>query len=177
MSTGKTSVGRRLAVDGVRFVDTDVLIEERAGRSVREIFDADGEPAFRVLEEATVAGCLAEDGRTVIATGGGAVESASTRGLLNRGRAEGRVFVVWLRAQPSELVSRVGRSSNRPLLDGDAAGRLRDLAVARADNYATVADLVVDTDGMSVREVAERVRAAVAGAGKDGPDGRAGTHG
>ena len=177
MGTGKSSVGRRIAVDGVRFVDTDTLVEERAGRSVRDIFGTDGEPAFRVMEEEAVAGCLADADRSVIATGGGAVESAATRGLLNRARADGAAYVVWLRAQPAELVSRVGRSPNRPLLEGDAEGRLRELCRVREGNYAAVADLVLDTDGMSVQQVAEKVRAAIGGAGQDGRDGRAGTHG
>lgn len=171
MGSGKTSVGRRLAGTAVPFVDTDAEIEQREGRSVRDIFATDGEPAFRSLEEEAVAVCLAADVPTIIATGGGAMESDATRMLVNRARAEGRAFVVWLRAKPGELASRVGRSTHRPLLDGDAAGRLGELAAARAANYSAVADVVVDTDGLSPAEVAETVRAAVRGAGQDGEDG------
>ena len=171
MGAGKTSVGRRLAGSTVPFVDTDSVIEQREGRSVRDIFATDGEPAFRILEEEAVAGSLAEDAPSVIATGGGAMESTATRELVNRARAGGRVFVVWLRAEPGELASRVGGSTHRPLLDADAEGRLTELAAARAANYSAVADLVVDTDGLSPAEVAERVRAAVRGTGQDGADG------
>ncbi|MFM8793449.1 MAG: shikimate kinase, partial [Acidimicrobiales bacterium] len=82
-----------------------------------------------------------------------------------------------LRAEPAELVSRVGGSSRRPLLDGDAAGRLAELAVSRAGNYGAVADAVIDTDGLSPAGVVARVRAAVNRAGQDGADGTEPTDG
>ena len=144
MGAGKTSVGRRLAGSAVAFVDTDAVIEQREGRSVRDIFATDGEPAFRILEEEVVAGSLAEDARSVIATGGGAMESTATRDLVNRARAGGRAFVVWLRAEPGELASRVGGSTHRPLLDADAEGRLTELAAARAAAGAVPAAALIE---------------------------------
>src|SRR5215470_5572891 len=73
MGTGKSEVGRRLAQRlGRAFVDTDQLVEERAGKRVAAIFADDGEPAFRGLERTAVADAAARAG-AVIAVGGGAV--------------------------------------------------------------------------------------------------------
>ena len=165
MGSGKSSVARRLAREGRALLDTDTLVEERTGRTVREIFATDGEPAFRELEAAVLEECLGHSRPAVVAAAGGVAESARNRAALDRARAAGSAFVVWLRADPQELERRVGHSTNRPLLDADAGRRLKELAVSRAANYRAVADAVVDTDGMSVQDVAAAVNAAVAGAG------------
>ncbi|MEY4366468.1 MAG: shikimate kinase [Actinomycetota bacterium] len=174
MGSGKSSVARRLAREGRVLLDTDTLVEERTGRTVREIFATDGEPVFRELETSVLEECLGHAGPAVIAAAGGVAESERNRTALHRARAAGSAFVVWLRTDPQELVRRVGHSTNRPLLDADAGGRLLELAASRAVNYRAVADVVVDTDGMSVQDVAAAVNAAVAGAGAgmmdaDGP--------
>ena len=84
MGTGKTAVGKRVASRlGRRFVDTDVLIEERAGRSIPRIFAEGGEPAFRRLEAEVIAQVAAGDGR-VVATGGGVVLSSANMACLRR---------------------------------------------------------------------------------------------
>ncbi len=80
--SGKTTTGKRLAgLLGVTFVDSDHLVEEQAARTIESIFAADGEPAFRVLEAATIAAALTNfDG--VLALGGGAIITESTREAL-----------------------------------------------------------------------------------------------
>jgi shikimate kinase len=159
MGAGKTSVGRRCASRlGRSFVDTDDLVEANAGMRVPEIFESLGEPAFRALERAAVADACASPDPLVIACGGGAVLDTESRRAL---RAAG--LVVWLRASPSVLSDRVGRNAgaDRPLLAGagsaPAAATLERLAALRAGTYEASADVVVDTDGRTVDEVAGAV--------------------
>jgi shikimate kinase len=138
--TGKSSVGRRVArLLGRPFRDADEEIEVRTGRTVREIFAADGEPAFRDIEAKVMEDLLRADEACVIAAGGGAVVTASTRKLL----AEPDVFVVWLDASPEFLASRTTKKAHRPLLDGDPVAALSRLADERAAWYAEVADATI----------------------------------
>ncbi len=139
--TGKSSVGKRIAARlGWAFADTDALIEQRTGRSVRDIFAVDGEDAFREIEAGVMADVLAADDRTVVAAGGGAVVTEATRKLLR----EPDVFVVWLDAEPAFLASRLSEKPHRPLLDGDPVAALTRLAAQRRDLYAEVADASYD---------------------------------
>ena len=149
MGAGKTTIGRRAAQRlGWPFVDADAAIEARAGCTVREVFTRQGEPAFRDLEAAVLGDLLADDERTVIAFGGGAVLREQTR-TAARARAE----VVWLRARPETLLARLGaRAETRPLLDGDVAGSVRRLAADRQPAYAAAAHYVIDVDELSAEQ-------------------------
>ena len=139
--SGKSSVGRRVAALLQRpFRDADDEIEERTGRTVREIFATDGEPAFREIEADVMADLLAFSEPSVIAAGGGAVVTESTRKLLT----QPDVFVVWLTATPEFLASRTSKKAHRPLLDDDAAGSLVRLLDERAGWYEEVADVMFD---------------------------------
>lgn len=158
MATGKTEVGRRLAQRlGRAFVDTDVLVEADAGSTVASIFAAEGEAGFRSRERRAVErACAMSD--AVIAIGGGALLDADNRRrLLDAGA------VVCLTAAPEEILRRVGNASSRPLLRGasDRLGRIRELMAERAPIYAQ-ATHTVDTTGLSVDQVTERIRAVVA---------------
>ena len=138
--TGKTSVGRRIAALLERaFVDVDDEIEERTGRTIRGIF-AEGEPAFREIEAKVMADLLGATEPTVIASGGGAVVTESTRRLLQ----QPEVFVVWLTATPAFLASRTTKKPHRPLLDDDPIGTLTRLSEERCGWYAEVADIRFD---------------------------------
>jgi shikimate kinase len=159
MGTGKTTIGRLLAERlGRPLVDSDAMIERQTGRTVREIFEADGEPAFRVLETAALVEALAAPTPLVIAAAGGVVLSAENRAVLRGADA----VVVWLRAEPAVLAGRVGAADHRPLLDHDPEGSLRRLLEARAPLYAEVADVVVDAS-LPPATVVEAVVGAASG--------------
>jgi shikimate kinase len=148
--TGKSTVGAELARRlEVAFADSDELIAQQTGRSVGEIFSSQGEPAFRQLEADVIAEALGGfDG--VLALGGGAVATESVRqDLVGSG-----VLVVRLSAGQDELLSRLAGNRSRPLLAGNAAARLAELAEAREPLYREVASLTVPTGGRSPAEVA-----------------------
>jgi shikimate kinase len=158
MATGKTEVGRRLAQRlGRTFVDTDALVEAEAGGTVASIFAAEGEAGFRARERAAVErACAMAD--AVIAIGGGALLDAD-----NRRRLLAAGPVVCLTATPEEILRRAGNASSRPLLrgPGDRLARIRALVAERASAYAQ-ATHTVDTTGLSVDQVTDRVRSLVA---------------
>lgn len=140
--TGKSTVGRRVAGRLDRpFVDADDELVRRSGRDIRQWFATEGEEGFRAAEAELLADLLAAPGPAVIAAGGGAVVTDSTRDLM----AE-RALVVWLRAGVPFLVSRLSRRGHRPLLDDDPAAVLGRMAEERTPLYQQVADVVVDVE-------------------------------
>jgi shikimate kinase len=158
MGTGKSSVGRHIAATLQRtFVDTDKRVEAVAGKSVREIFEQDGEMQFRSLEAAVVEEVLDAVEPTVIAAAGGVVTQERNRATVLRHRDAGRCVVVWLRADINELLTRVRKGAHRPLLDQDPSGTLTAMASERAPYYEQVSSVVVDTDGKSISDVASDV--------------------
>lgn len=158
MGSGKSSVGRALAQRlRMRHIDTDALVERRDGRSVPEIFAADGEAAFRALETAELRSAL--DASAVIATGGGIVVTDENRRLLN----ESGALVVWLDASIDALAERVGSGRGRPLLEGDVRRALQAKVAERAPGYLEVADLRVDTTAMRHSDCVDAIVAALEG--------------
>jgi shikimate kinase len=159
MATGKTEVGRRLArLMGRTFVDTDGLVEATAGRSIAEIFAADGEERFRELEREAVARIVTMPDAVVAVGGGTLVDPQSRRRLLAAGP------VVCLRATPEAILDRVGDAASRPLLAAlskeERLATIRALIEAREAAYrAATHDL--DTTDLSIEEVVDRVRALV----------------
>ena len=157
MGSGKTSAGRQVAAALRRpFVDSDTQVEEASGRTVREIFETDGEPAYRVLERDALLGALDDPQPSVIAAAGGVVLDPVNRDALRRGAT-----VVWLRAAPEVLAERVKTGDHRPLLADDPLGTLTRLDRDRRHLYEEVADHVVDVDRLSSGDVAGRIVALV----------------
>jgi shikimate kinase len=159
MGAGKTTVGSRLARRLDRpFVDSDVQVEHRASRTVRQIFVEEGEAAFRALESEVLAEALGSEEPSVIAAAGGTVLDG-----LNRRRMRECGTVVFLDARPADLVSRVGGDDHRPLLGDDPAAALRRMDEQRRALYLEVAHHVVDISGSTgPDQVVERVLALVA---------------
>jgi shikimate kinase len=155
---GKTAVGKELAARlGTEFLDTDQLVETRAGKSVSDIFVDDGEPAFRALEQDAVAEALqAVNG--VVSLGGGAVLAAATQSRL-KARP-----VAFLDASLATAAQRVGLTTSRPLLLGNIRGQLKALLDARRPVYEHVATWRVATDDLTVAEVADEVQRLLASA-------------
>jgi shikimate kinase len=158
MGSGKTTVGRILASRlGVRYVDSDEEVEALTGHTVRELFEAGGERAFRPVESEALAAALVGDEPAVVSVAGGAVIDPKNRALLRRAGT-----VVWLRARPETLLERVSRGDDhRPLLERDPAGVLARLDHRRRPLYEEVADVVVDVDELGPDAVADRVLAAL----------------
>lgn len=165
MGAGKTTVGERLAESwGIALRDTDRDVEATEGRPISEIFVDRGERYFRDLEREAVAKALAEhDG--VLALGGGAVLDAETRTAL-----AGHT-VVFLHVGLVDAVKRVGLGSARPLLLGNVRARVKALLDERLPLYQEVATITVETDGRSVEEVVDEVRARVETAEADNDEG------
>ncbi len=157
MGTGKSEVGRRLAHRlGRAFVDTDQLVEERAGKRVAAIFAEDGEAAFRALERDAVAEAAGR-GAAVVAVGGGAVlDPENVRRLREAGT------LVYLTARPEIILRRVGDASSRPLLKDDPHATVSRLLAERGPVYAAVADVTVDTSERTAAEVVEEIQVALA---------------
>jgi len=154
MGTGKSTVARTLATHfGLECLDTDKLVEARAGKPVRQIFADDGEDVFRDIESDVLAVCLRTPQGAVIAGAGGVVIREENRELLNTARRESGAIVVWLHAQPEVLSVRTVKGSHRPLLDDDREGTLVRMSQERAPLYSAVADIVVDVSDRSQESV------------------------
>lgn len=135
-ASGKTTVGRAVAQAlSLPFHDCDREVERLTGRTIPEIFAAEGEAAFRAVESRALAALCTAEAPCVIATGGGAVLSAENRRLLRR---SGTVF--WLDRDLENIMST--DCGGRPLLSGGAEA-LRTLYENRRDLYAACAHLLV----------------------------------
>ena len=152
MGTGKSSVGRLLAHQlRYEFVDTDDLLEARAGKPIARIFAEEGEETFRRLERELV-GEMAAWKSHIIATGDGlAAEAANLESL------KMHALVVCLWATPEAIWQRVKHQTHRPLLqDPDPMSRIRTLLERRTPIYRQ-ADVLINTDLRSVKDVAQQV--------------------
>ncbi len=153
---GKSTVGALLAgLLGVGYTDTDTVIEQQAGKPVGDIFIEDGEPAFRALERAAVARCIATH-RGILGLGGGAVLDPGTQQLLASQR------VVYLQTGFAAAAHRVGLDTPRPLLAINPRTRLKELLEQRLPVYEGLAWLTVATDDREPRDIADEIAAAPA---------------
>ena len=153
MGVGKSTVGVRVAeLTRRKWVDTDILIENRYGK-ISDIFEYYGEGRFRALEAELVTE-LAKADDLVISTGGGLVLKPENAELLKR---KGKIF--FLRASFETLLKRVRADETRPLLKdtGKTAERLGELLRERTPVYELVADFIVDTDERAIEETAREI--------------------
>jgi shikimate kinase len=165
MGSGKSTVGRLLAGQlGWDYRDSDADVEAATGRTVPEIFECDGEPAFRRAEADVLARACGLGTPVVVSAAGGSVLNPDNRRLLARSG-----IVVWLRAQPATNARRVGDGAGRPLLGDDPAEAMGRLYSERAPLYGDVADLVIDVDDLTPNQVVARILDVV---GNDGAAAR-----
>jgi shikimate kinase len=159
MGSGKSSVGREIARRwGFRFIDTDTTIRHKYRKSIPDIFATFGEPFFRDQENKTLQELQASQ-EAVIATGGGIILQPRNHPLL---RTLG--VVVWLTASEETIWERVSRNRNRPLLQtSDPRTTIRNLMSTRYPLYDAVADITVETTGLTHQEVADQAVAALHG--------------
>lgn len=150
MGSGKTVVGRLVAEKLSReFRDTDLLVQERLGDSIRAVWERGGEELFRATESAVIEE-ISQPGDLVVATGGGAVLNPGNRNAIKRSGT-----AIWLQASAAELGRRIGSVRDRPLLDvADPVARLSELLDERAAAYEETAHHRITTDGHTPGEVA-----------------------
>jgi shikimate kinase len=162
--SGKSTVGRHLARRlGLPFTDSDHVIEQRLGCSIREFFAREGESAFRDVEQAVIDELAGAPG--VLATGGGAVLRAANRQRLREG---GNVF--YLMSTPEEVFRRVRHDQNRPLLQvDDPLARLKALFAERDPLYRETAHYVIETGRPSVPTLVNMIVMQLELAGDAGP--------
>ena len=152
MGTGKSSVGRLVAdILHFTYLDTDQVIEARAGKPISSIFEQDGERAFRDWESRIVQE-LAKRQKTVVSTGGGL---PMVEGNLDSLKTHALVVCLWAGAE--KILERVEHADHRPLLKGpDALATIRKLLAEREPAYRR-ADVLVNTEWRNAREVALQV--------------------
>ncbi|MBN1627004.1 MAG: shikimate kinase, partial [Deltaproteobacteria bacterium] len=155
--SGKTSVGKIIAKrTGMDFCDTDDLIVKNAGRSIEEIVGKDGWGRFREIEKDIIKEASGLD-NTVITTGGGIVgDEDNVKNLKRNG------YVVWLEGDAEVLINRMNRDADagnvRPSLTGaDSMKETKKVLEVRTPLYRKAADLVINTDRLSLEDVAERI--------------------
>ena len=153
MGAGKSTIGRQLAKQlSMSFHDSDHEIEQRTGVDIPLIFELEGEAGFR-KREAEVIDTLTRLPGIVLATGGGAILDPE-----NRTRLASRGKVIYLHTSVEQQLSRTRHDRNRPLLQTpDPRTTLEGLLAIRDPLYREVADLVIETDGMRVRDVVRKI--------------------
>lgn len=158
MGSGKTTVGIRLSYKlFMTVVDTDKLIEKEQGMTVSEIFEKEGEEAFRKLETACLQKLLDEGNKQIISLGGGTPIREENRELLKK-----LGIVVYLRVKPQTVYDRIKNDTARPLLQCEnPLQRICDMMFARKEAYESTADIIIDTDELSFDEIINLIRDAV----------------
>lgn len=158
-ATGKTTIARLLAERlGWEWIDADVEIERRAGKSIARIFADEGEPAFRDLEARVTADLCRRDA-LVLASGGGAPMRDDNRRAMREGG-----LVVWLQARPATILARMTgdatTAARRPsLTEKDPLAEIVHLLEVRLPAYRETAQLVVDTEGKTPEAIVEEILA------------------
>lgn len=149
--SGKTTVASELKkITGFRVVDTDALIVERHGE-INEIFRTLGEKTFRDYESEIIAEVCKLSG-AIISTGGGSVlREENARLMKNCGK------IVYLRASVETILKRTATDNSRPLLAGEKRKNIERLLSAREEIYSGCADIAVDADGLSPKEIASKI--------------------
>ena len=153
MGSGKTEVGRLLAKSlGMKFVDTDSLIEEKEGRKISDIFAEDGEDKFRDMESALI-GKLSGSKKLVISTGGGMILRPAN---IKKLKELGPLVLLW--ADKDTVHKRLKGVNDRPLLKADdQKKRISEILDFRTPIYKGAADIEVDTSKLTPEESSRKI--------------------
>ncbi len=155
MGSGKSSVGRKMSYRiRAPFMDTDSIIERRAGKTINEIFADEGENAFRDMETECLREILQkEKGRFILSTGGGMPVREENRELMHRIGT-----VVYLKCSPETVYERLKGDTKRPLLAKDASlEKITAMLREREGIYESNADIVVECDGKGLEEILDEI--------------------
>ena len=157
MASGKSRTGRAMADRlGRPFVDTDAVIVERAGKSISEIFETEGEAKFREMESAVIAEIARDENPQIVSLGGGALNREENIKVI---RESGILIRLW--AKPEILSERIGRKNTRPLLanlsDEERLEKIKVMLKEREKNYAHADFSVESTNDASETHVIEHI--------------------
>ena len=152
MGAGKSTIGRQLAQQlNMDFIDSDAVIEERAGADISWIFDLEGEEGFRKREERIINELTQLQG-IVLSTGGGAVMSKENRNYLSA-----RGIVIYLQTTVEKQFQRTQRDKKRPLLQGAEDPRQVLENKIRNPLYEEIADITLPTDEQNARVMVNQI--------------------
>lgn len=157
MASGKSRTGRALAERLNRpYVDTDAVIVERAGKTISEIFEQDGEAKFREMERNIIAEIVQRETPHIISLGGGALTQPENLALIKK---SGTIIRLW--AKPEVLSERIGRKNTRPLLanlsDEERLEKIKVMLKEREKNYAHADFSVESSNEYSENHVIEKI--------------------
>ena len=158
MGAGKTTIGKILAKElGFQFYDSDKEIEKKTGANIPWIFDVEGESGFRERESSVIKE-LSELKQAVLATGGGAMMRPENRDAVTKSG-----YVIYLNTSVDQQFHRTHKDKNRPLLQGqkDAYQVLSDLYELRDPVYHSVADMIIDTDKKTLKNIVKDIVVAL----------------
>jgi shikimate dehydrogenase len=152
MGMGKSAIGQKLAnILGWGYINIDSLIEEKAGKTISEIFDNEGEPAFRKIESATLNKVINKT-NVVISCGGGIILDKNNRNLLKNNS-----IVIWLYSPLKTITDRIN-TDTRPLLkNGDVLKTAEKLFSNRIRFYAETSDILVANEDKSIDQIAKKI--------------------
>ena len=156
MGTGKSKFGRLIAKNlSFNFYDIDLLIEQKFNKTIKTIFEENGENFFRKAEENTIEelifNILQSNGSSVISLGGGAFDNVNTRTLLLK-----KSHVIWLNTPVEKLINRVGDGSKRPMIRGDVNKSISELLKKRIKYYSLCHDQL-NTNKLNQNQIIEKI--------------------
>lgn len=153
MGCGKSTVASHLLKEyGMDIIEMDQELVERVGMTIPEMFETYGEEYFRNEETKLLTEC-GQKSNIVVSCGGGAVLRKQNMNIM---KSSG--FVVWLTANPSTILERVGKDENRPLLKGNKnISSVQKMLEKRIPCYEKAADILVETDGRTVEDICKEI--------------------
>lgn len=154
MGSGKTTVGLKLSYRlRIPVEDTDKLIEKKQGKTITEIFESEGEEAFRRMETALLEELGQRNYERILSVGGGTPVREENRAFLKQCGT-----VIYLRAKAETIYERLKGDTTRPLLQcEDPLERVRELLASRRDAYEACADVIVDVEDTSIEQIVEQI--------------------